>query len=181
MRKIIFTFIAGLAIIIVWSCGHKGNTKDLKEAENRIIQQEDGTLSMKLDEAATYSDLVDPSCNTAEWNVVISKPGGYKVWLTSATKDTIDLNYSNSVRISLSDDHLEVTPECDKIVKNADNVTSSYFIADSYMGSFYIPEPGEYNMQVISEKVIAKNNRTQNTSLADDIMLLSVHMTPMTN
>ena len=180
MKRRISVYFIALVIIPVWSCGHVGIKKDLNEAENRILQQKDGTVSLILDKAACYSDLATPSNNTADWNVVISKPGRFKVWLSSATKDTSDLNYGSSVKISLLDDRLEVNPVCDKIVRNSSDVHYPYFRADSYMGSIYVSEPGEYNIQLISEKVIARNAGSYNTSLADDTKLMSVILTPIT-
>ena len=180
MGKRNFALIICLVIILIWSCAHHGSTKDIQAAENGVLQQEDGTVSLKLDKAACYSDAVNPSNNTAEWNIVISKPGRFKVWLSSATKDTTNLSYTDSVRISLSDDHLIVNPACDKIVQNSGDVPYHYFRADSYMGSFYLSEPGEYKIQVISEKVIAKNNGTKKASPTDDTMMMSVILTPMT-
>jgi hypothetical protein len=59
-------------------------------------------------------------------------------------------------------------------------VPSSYFSADSYIGSFYITEPGEYNLQVISEKVVSKNAGIRNSDPADDTMLMSVILIPLT-
>ena len=180
MEKNKFTFIICMVSILSWSCAHHESTKDLQEAGNRILQQEDGSVSLKLDKAACYSDEVNPSYNTADWNIVISKPGRFKVWLSSATKDTTDLKYANSVRINLLDDHLEVNPVCDKIVHNSGDVTYPYFKTESYMGSLYVSEPGEYNIQVISEKVIARNCGAKNTSPPDDTMMMSVILTPMT-
>ena len=180
MNKRILAVFIGLVTILAWSCSHNGNKKDLQDAENRIVQQEDGSILLSLNKAACYSDKVNPSSNTAEWGIVISKPGRFKVWLSSATKDTTFLNYANSVRIYLLDNQLEVKPACDKIVQNSSEVPYPYFRADSYMGSFYISEPGEYNIQVISEKVIAKNTGLQNTSLADNTRLMSVILTPGT-
>jgi hypothetical protein len=58
------------------------------------------------------------------------------------------------VKVNILDDHLEVNPAVDKIVHNSGDVPFSYVRAYSYVGSFYIPEPGEYNIQVIREKVI---------------------------
>jgi hypothetical protein len=78
------------------------------------------------------------------------------------------------------DDQLEVNPVCDKIVRNSSDVHYPYFRADSYMGSIYVSEPGEYNIQLISEKVIAKRAESLNTSLADDTKLMSVILTPIT-
>jgi hypothetical protein len=178
MRRSGFAFLSGLAIILLWSCGNQGSNKSIQEAENRIVQQEDGTVSLKLEKAACYNDAVNPSNNTADWNIVISKPGRFKVWITSATKDTSSLSYTNSVKVNILDDHLEVAPAVDKIVQNSGDVPKSYFRADSYVGSFYVPEPGEYNIQVISEKVIAKNAGSKNNPQIDDTMLMSVILTP---
>ena len=180
MKRSILPYIIGLVIIPVWSCGHIAGTKVLKVSENRILQEKDGSISLILDKAACYSDAANPSNNTADWNIVISKPGRFKVWLSSATKDTSDLNYANSVRISVLDDRLEVNPACDKIVRNSSDVHYPYFRADSYMGSIYVSEPGEYNIQLISEKVIAKNTETRRNSLKDDTKLMSVMLTPAT-
>ncbi len=178
MRRRFFPIIYGLAIVLAWSCGQHGTTNNTQEADNRILQQEDGTVSLKLEKAVCYNDAVNPTNNTADWNVVISKPGRFKVWITSATKDTSDLSYSNSVKVNILDDHMEVTPEVDKIVQNSGDVPHSWFRADSYVGSFYVPEPGEYNIQVISDKVIAKNAGSTHNPQVDDTMLMSVMLTP---
>jgi hypothetical protein len=180
MKRSILPYLIGLAVIPFWSCGHLSSTKVSHEAENRIVQQNDGTISLILDKAACYSDKTNPSNNTADWNIVISKPGRFKVWLTSATKDTSVLKYANSVRISLLDDQLEANPGCDKIVRNSSDVHYPYFRADSYMGSVYVSEPGEYNIQLISEKVIARAAESNNSSLPDDTKLMSVVLTPTT-
>lgn len=180
MRRRLIAYIIFLSIIPVWSCSHIGGAKDSHDTENRILQQKDGTVSLILDKAARYCDAGNPSNNTADWNIVISKPGRFKVWLSSATRDTSDLNYANLVRISLLDNQLEANPVCDKIVRNSQDVPSSYFRADSYIGSVYVSEPGEYNIQIISEKVIAKEDDSQSTSPADDTRLMSVILTPST-
>lgn len=144
--------------------------KEVK-AENRIMQKEDGSLSLTLDNAGRYCDVTNPSNNTADWNIVISKPGRFKVWLTSATKDTSDLRYHDSVKISLLDVRLEGNPLVDKIVRNSNEVSYPYFRADSYMGSVYVSEPGEYNLQVISDKVIGPSS-------VSETKLMAVTLTP---
>ena len=179
MNRSFFAFAIGV-VSLMWSCSHNGNKNDLSNAGNRITQQEDGTVSLNIGNAACYSDITNPSGNTAEWVVVISKPGRFEVWLSSATKDTTDLNYANSVRISLPDKQLEADPACDKIIHNQGELPSPYFRADSYMGSFFVSEPGEYIIQIISEKVIAKNARTPDTQITDNTMLMSLFLTPMT-
>ena len=178
MRRKYFAYMICLVLLPVLSCGHMESRKDTRKAENRILQQEDGIVSLKLDKAGFYCDLANPTNNTADWNVVISKPGNYKVWLSSATKDTSDLKYTNSVRISLLDNQLEAKPGCDKIVLNSSDVQYPYFRADSYMGSVYVSDPGEYNIQVISEKAIAKTTESQGISPAVDTRLISVILTP---
>ncbi|MFZ0283351.1 MAG: hypothetical protein WAL29_16995, partial [Bacteroidales bacterium] len=78
----------------------------------------------------------------------------------------------------LLDNQLEVDPACDKIVRNSGEVTYPYYRADSYMGSFYISEPGQYNIQVISEKVLPKEAMNNISSRPDDTRLMSVILTP---
>lgn len=168
-----------VSVLFGWSCGRNQALRN-SEKGNAILQQDDGTLSLNLDKAATYSDAVDPSSNTAEWNFIVSKPGRYKVWLSSATKDTTNLKYSAPVKLSFMDKLIEISPGCDKIVRNSGDIAYPYFRADSYMGSFYISEPGQYNIQIISEKVLSKELRSQISQVQSDTKLMSVILTPMT-
>jgi hypothetical protein len=176
--KNIVVYLTSLIVITLWSCGNTGVQKNLVETQKKILQQKDGTVSLKLDSATCYNDRTNPSYNTAEWNFVISKPGRFRIWLSSATTDTTNLNYKSSVRINLLDNQLEVNPLCDKIVHNSDDVHYPYFRADSFMGSIYVSEPGEYNIQLISEKVISKKPDTGKTVLSSDTELMSVNLTP---
>jgi hypothetical protein len=173
---------AGLIIALIYStsCNYQGWRKDNHISENSIIQAADGTFSLKLENAACYSNELNPSSNTAEWSVVVSKPGRYKVWLSSATKDTMYLHYANSVKVTMLDNQLEVSPECDKIISNSGDVPYPYYRADSYMGSFFISEPGEYSIQVISEKVIPKEAQNQGKAQSENTMLMSLILAPMT-
>jgi hypothetical protein len=171
---VIRTFIVCILTAVVCSCNQTGSKKNTSVNENRIIQQNDGSVSLNLQKASCYSDAKNPANNTADWSVVISHPGRFKIWLTSATKDTVDLKYSGSVRISLLDNNLEVDPACDRIIKNSDEVHYPYFRADSYVGSVYFSEPGEYNIQLISEKVF--KGATESKS---DTQLLAINLTPI--
>jgi hypothetical protein len=177
MSRKVFTIIS-LVALLVWSCGKKSESDSV--SGKAVVQKADGTLALDMANATCYSDKVNPSSNTAEWNVVVSKPGTFKVWLSSATKDTTELSYANSVKLSLMDKLLEVNPECDKVVLNSANVALPYFRADSYMGSLYISEPGTYSIQVISEKVLSKEAMNNSKSNTDDTRLMSVILTPMT-
>lgn len=177
MRRKIFT-IFSLAVLLVWSCGQRSDSGNI--SVNAVLQDADGTLSLNMEKATCYSDIVNPSSNTAEWNVVVSKPGRFKVWLSSATKDTTDLSFVNSVKITLLDNQLEVNPVCDRVFLNSDDVSFPYFRADSYMGSFYISDPGQYSIQLISEKVLTKEAMNNSSSVPDDTKLVSVILSPMT-
>lgn len=176
MRKKLFAFV-GVGILLFVGCR---NNSDVRNAENAIVQEADGTLQLKLEKATCYSDEVNPSSNTAEWSVVVSKPGRFKVWLSSATIDTTKLGYDNSVKVSLLDSQLEAAPVCDKVIRNSGEVTYPYYRADSYMGSLYISEPGQYNVQVISEKVTPGEATGQNPGFSGDTRLMSVILAPMT-
>jgi hypothetical protein len=177
--------IFGLAILcgigFICSCNNVGEQKVIKneQTENRILQQKDGTISLKVDKADCYHDLENPSSNTAEWNVVVSKSGRFNVWLSSATKDTTDLKYSNSVMLNILDNRLVVYPACDKIVHNSNDVSYPYFRADSFMGSLFIQDTGLYNIQVISEKIIPFDVKKGESSTMENSKLLSVFLTPV--
>ncbi len=176
-KSLLISFIS-LILIAGWSCSNRESTTDKKPAENRILQGKDGSISLVFDKAACYTDAKNPSNNTADWNIVISEPGRFKVWLSSSTKDTSRLNFPSSVRISLLDNQLEVNPSSNKVVRYSKDVQYPNFRADSYMGSIYVSEPGEYNIQLISEKVIAKNGESHSYSSSDDTKLMSVILTP---
>lgn len=177
MRNFVFT-IVGTGVVLFWSCGHKTSNESV--SGNAILQAPDGSFALKMEKATCYSDMINPSSNTAEWDVVVSKPGRFKVWLSSATKDTTNLSYVNSVKVTLLDNLLEATPEPDRVVLNSKDVSYPYYQADSYMGSFYISDPGEYRIQVISEKVLSKEARQNGTTEPDNTKLMSVILTPMT-
>jgi len=162
------------------SCSNNKISKDPTAGGNMIQQQDDGSYFLKLEDAACYVDQTDPSGNTAEWKFRVPGPGRYKVWISSATIDTMNLRYSNPVKVSLLDNQLVKSPECDRIIRNSDDVSHPYYRTDSYMGSFYFPEQGEYNIQVISEKVTKINMTSQNNTVEENTKLVSLILTPAT-
>jgi hypothetical protein len=176
--------IGGLVILIVgillYSCNDAGVKKDTnsKIVKNKIVQQEDGTISLKVDKADCYQDVVNPSSNTAEWNVRVSKSGRFNVWLSSATKDTTDLKYNNSLLLSILDNRIEAHPACDKIIRNSSDVSYPYFRADSFLGSLYIQDTGLFNVQIISDKIVPKDKGTSGD--IESSKILSVFLTPAT-
>ena len=109
MKKDLFVWLMLMGVALSVSCNNAVRSDENRNivAENKILQQNDGTISLKVDKAECYHDMVNPSSNTAEWNVVVSKSGRFNVWLSSATKDTTDLKYKNSVMLSIRDNRLE--------------------------------------------------------------------------
>jgi hypothetical protein len=182
MSKKLFVWMIVAGVALLYSCGNIGGKKEMnnKLVQNKILQQKDGTISLKVDNADCYHDMVNPASNTAEWNVVVSKSGRFNVWLSSATKDTTNLKYQNSVMLSILDNRLEARPECDKIIHNSSDVAYPYFRADSFMGSLYIQDTGSYNIQVISEKIVPKDYKKSESSVSVDSKLISVFLTPIT-
>jgi hypothetical protein len=176
---IVMLIVAGTGFL--FSCQNNGAQEDNNNtsASNRILQQSDGTIALKVDKAACYSDQDNPSSNTAEWDVIVSKSGRYDVWLSSATKDTTSLHYQNSVKLNFQDNRLEARPECDKVIHGARDVTYPYFKADSFLGSMYIRDPGEYSVQVISDGILPADNSARNTENVSTRML-AVLLKPIT-
>jgi hypothetical protein len=183
MGRISWGLLILIGFVLLSSCGSRGEHTILKNkvVQNKILQQKDGTISLKVANADCYQDEINPSSNTAEWSVFVSKSGRFNVWLSSATKDTTDLKYKNSVRLNILDNRLEVNPACDKIIHNSADVSYPYFRADSFMGSLYIQDTGLYNIQVISEKIIARDINNAASSDTENSKILSVFLTPATH
>jgi hypothetical protein len=170
---IVFT---GIIFHLATSCTGGGGNRS--SANDKIRQKDDGSIVLELNKASCYNDKADPSSNTAEWYFIVAKPGRYSVWLSSATTDTMHLEYKNSVKINLLDERLERNPVGDKIILNSTDVKSPYYRADSYMGSFYFQDPGEYSIQLISEKVIP-HSASNEIPMSDQTRLMSVILMPM--
>jgi hypothetical protein len=167
-----------ISVSIFNACNNTVKTGDkIVITENKVLQQKDGSISLKIEKAECYSDKENPSGNTAEWNVFVSKSGRFDVWLSSATKDTTDLKYENSVMLSILDNRLEARPACDNVILNSSDVSYPYFRADSFIGSVFIQDTGSYNIQLISEKILPKNS-VVGPADTDVTKLLSVSLTP---
>jgi hypothetical protein len=180
MRRNIFVMM--ILLTSIYSC-HNASKPDKNitdSSENKVLQQSDGCIKLKVDKAECYSDVQNPSSNTAEWNVLVSKSGRFDVWLSSSTKDTTDLKYKNNVSLSILDNRLEARPACDNIILNSSDVTYPYFRADSFIGSIFIQDTGIYNIQLISEKILPKDAISSESSVNDNSKLLSVSLTPVT-
>jgi hypothetical protein len=182
MRRNLLLLLLFTGGLLLYSCKERNErpTTQSVAIQNKILQQEDGTISLKVDKADLYQDEVNPSTNTAEWNVFVSKSGRFNVWLSSATKDTTSLDYQNSILLSILDNRIEVLPEVDKVIHNSSDVSYPYFRADSFLGSLYIQDTGLYNVQIISEKIIPNKDIRKEAGNAEKSKLLSVFLTPIT-
>jgi len=181
MRRKTIGWMLCVGIIFLNSCNNSNNqTADSnRPLLNKVLQQADGSISLHVKKAECYSDMVNPSSNTAEWNVVVSKSGRFNVWLTSATIDTTYLEYKNTVMLSVQDNHLEAQPAVDKVIKNSSDVNYPYFRADSFMGSLYIQDTGVYAVQIISDKILPEAAMDNYTSAGEKTRLVSVFLTPV--
>ncbi len=177
MRRGILILSVAFATIFL-SCSNGGVKGDGSEA-GIVVPQNDGSYHLSVSKAVCYSDNDNPSSNTAEWSIRVSEAGRYKVWIASATLDTLNLKYSNPVKVNLLDNRLDVNPECDRVVTNSKEVSLPYYRADSYMGSFYFPESGQYTLQVISEKIFPAEASNFSIRPSGDTRLLSVILTPV--
>ncbi len=172
-------FLSGTLIItFLYSCGGGRNSSS---DSTSVRQNPDGSISLSIESSDYYSDMDDPSANTAEWNVLVSKSGRYQIWLSSATTDTTDLNYSKPVLVSVQHNRVEGLPECDRIIKDCKDVELPWFRADSFLGSMYLQDTGLYHIQVISEKIVPKNYKAEPIPGKDLSKLLSVSLVPVTN
>jgi len=182
MRRNVNVCVMMCVVLLISSCNNPIKpAKDTKsKTVSKILQQEDGTISLKVEKADCYSDMENPASNTAEWNVKVSKSGRFDVWLSSATKDTTDLKYKNSVMLSVRDNRIEAKPECDNIILNSSEVSYPYFRADSFIGSLFIQDTGLYSIQLISEKILPKDYKDSESSEDENSKFLSVFLTPIT-
>ncbi len=180
MKTNLFLLIS-LAAIIVWACSCQSDKKGMRNAGNLLVQEADGTLTLPLENAACYSNPEDPSYNTAEWSVNISTAGRYSIWLSSATTDTTDFSFARTVKVSLQDNQIELKPEGKKqIIRNSSEVNHPFYRADLQIGTFFFQEPGDYYIQVISDKIIAKGQGPGNSQTPDKTRLLSLYLSPVT-
>jgi len=183
MKRKFLVLMVMIGMVIFFSCKNevKPAASNNSNTESKILQDKDGTISLNVDKAECYHDMANPSSNTAEWNVVVSKSGRFDVWLSSATKDTTNLKYKNKVMLSIYENRLEARPACDRIILNSTDVSYPYFRADSFIGSLYIQDTGLINIQVISEKIIPKNYTGDDSGNSDNSKLLSILFTPTTH
>lgn len=147
--------VFGLAVFIAsTSCFDQGVSVEEKAGNNEGKSVHDGDVTLMISDADLIQVDSNPQYNTAEWYVRVKNPGRYEIWLSSMTCDTSRFRFKNDVIITIGDSRIEKKPVGDKIVTNDPNIKKPWFRADSHMGSVYFNEPGEYQVQVISNGVV---------------------------
>lgn len=139
--------------VLINGCTNKNEDKFKENDTADIIQQDDGKIILKLDDAYLFQDSLHPELNTAEWLFKANSTGRYELWLTSLTVDTMDLHYDIPVIVNFCDKRIQAKPIGNEIVHTAPDSGDTLFRAKSKLGSVYIEEPGNYNIQVISDKL----------------------------
>jgi len=180
MSRVGFLAASLYLILLVGGCsGNKANEGTDIVLENEVVQSVNGDILLALEDAYLFNDSSNPDRNTAEWNFLVKNEGRYEVWLSSLTRDTMNLGYSMPVIVNFGDKRLEIQPIGDEIL--IDNVDKPYFRADSRAGSIYIDDPGHYNLQVISEKVLPGSVIKDGTARGIVTILDQIKLIPLKN
>jgi hypothetical protein len=149
------------------------------KSDKNISLNEGVTLLIK--DAALIEVDSNPEYNTAEWQFTVEEPGRYDVWLSSLTCDTAHLCYEDNVIITAGDTRLTKRPVGDQIVRDDKSVSEPWFRADSHMGSIFFSQPGEYQVQVISDKVEPHPSDISRLSVEKHTLINSVILKPKVN
>ncbi len=159
MRKLEKHWIFTLVVLVALTGCKDNRTQQLQIQQNDIIVRESGVTLLITD-----ADLIEvdsnPRYNTAEWNFTVKDAGRYDVWLSSLTCDTAHLRFNDLVTITAGDERIEKKPVGDEIVTDDKSVKQPWFRADSHMGSIFFKEPGVYQVQVISDRVMTHSYRS---------------------
>ena len=168
-----FSLLVVIGLVALWSCNSVDGNKE-SEAEDTIVQAEDGSIFLSLKDAYVLQDVSNPKRNTAEWRFTVINKGRYEVWLTSHTKDTMNLEYEKPVIVHFGDKRLEAQPVGNEIVLDDAEVDKPYYRADSRIGSILIEDSGSYNLQFISEKVLKNvpGKKKSASTIIDKIFLI---------
>ena len=174
-------FLGLVFVFAVSACQNKGGSNDEnKDVKSGKTANSEGVTLLIKDAALIQVDS-NPGYNTAEWEFTVNKAGRYDVWLSSLTCDTAHLRFDDNVVITAGDTRLAKIPVGDEIVKDDRSVKEPWYRADSHMGSIFFSEPGEYQVQVISDKVEPHPSDPSAISIEKHTLINSVILKPMVN
>jgi len=164
------------------SCKNDGNNTGISGQDKIIDAGNNNNGVVLLIEEADLIQLENkPQYNTAEWLVKVEKPGRYDVWLSSLTVDTTHLLFAENVIITAGETKLEKKPLRDEIVTEDKSISQPWFRADSHMGSVLFAKPGEYPIQVISDRVERHTSDVSQISPEKHTLINSVILKPKVN
>ena len=172
--------IAILAIVSMTGCKDKSTAVDKTgKNDNNVVR--DGGVTLLITDADLIEVDSNPRYNTAEWNFTVKDAGRYDVWLSSLTCDTSHLQFNDLVTITAGDERIEKKPVGDEIVTDDNSVKKPWYRADSHMGSIFFKEPGTYQVQVISDRVMTHSSDLSKLSVDKHTLINSLILKPMVN
>lgn len=169
-------YVFAFVLVFVSGCGNNSDDTVSIQDTAFITEQADGTIILDLEKAYVLEDSLHPDMNTAEWYFKINKKGRYELWLSSYTRDTMNLQYEDPVYINFQDKRIKAESILgNEIVLDTPDIGKMYYRADSKLGSVYIENPGEYNIQISGSKVrpyeiSSLNNSSRHTELRSLIL-----------
>lgn len=184
MKEFIKT-TGGVVFIIILSLvsckDNKGTDGSKPVGSDDRISGRDGGVTLLIENADLMEVDSNPQYNTAEWSFEVKKPGRYDVWLSSITCDTSHLLYADNVTITAGDTRIEKMPVGDEIITDDKSVRSPWFRADSHMGSVFFSEAGEYQIQVISDRVLPHSSDVSKVDTDKHTLINSLIFKPKVN
>ncbi|MDZ7738252.1 MAG: hypothetical protein U5K32_04095 [Bacteroidales bacterium] len=172
-------YILLLLVIIAGGCTNNNSDDSDEKTGPGIREQEDGSIVLDLEQAYLLQDSLHPDMNTAEWFFRIESRGRYELWLSSFTKDTMDLHYEDPVIVNFEHRRIRANPVGNEIILNTPGTGEDYYRADSRLGSLYIDSPGDYSIQIVSAKVRPCEALSERTGLRHT-EIRSLILKPMT-
>ncbi|MGE5349044.1 MAG: hypothetical protein ACM3NP_07195 [Actinomycetota bacterium] len=173
------TVFAVAAMFSFSSCGNESNQNGQERRTDLVVNGQG--IELKMSEAELIQVEDKPQYNTAEWLFTVEEPGRYDVWLSSLTVDPTRLRFTDNVIITAGETKLEKKPVSDRVVTDGTEIKAPWYRADSHMGSILFAKPGEYNVQVISDRVERFASDLSQINPEEHTLINSVILKPKVN
>lgn len=175
-------FIGLVMAVAMTACNDTGSSAKIgkKGKPDNTSGQAEGVV-LRISDAALIQVDSNPQYNTAEWHFTVNKAGRYDVWLSSLTSDTTFLRFADSVIITAGDKRITGRPVGDEIITDDGSVKAPWYRADSHMGSIFFSKPGEYQVQVISDRVEKLSSDLSEVSVDKGVLINSLILKPIVN
>jgi len=170
-----------VVVVALTACNDNGKSLNSKSGKNDKTLVREGGVTLLITDADLIEVDSNPRYNTAEWNFTVKDAGRYDVWLSSLTCDTAHLRFDDLVTITAGDERIEKKPMGDEIVTDDKSVKKPWYRADSHMGSIFFKEPGVYQVQVISDRVMTHSSDLSKVNIDKHTLINSLILKPMVN